>query len=335
MTNMKAVLHTAYGSPDELQIKEVDKPQPAENELLIRIYASSVTTSDCNVRNLTFTPKIFHLPMKVQFGFSKPKHRIIGMDLAGVVESVGAGVTLFKPGDAVFGTTEPLFGAHAEYICLPEDAVVAHKPEKITFEEAATYPVMANTALHFMRDLAQVKPGDKVLIIGASGGVGTFAVQLAVHYGAQVTGVCSTSSVALVKSLGAREVIDYTKQDFTQSDDTYDVIFDVPGKSSFAACKHILAQDGVFLVTIPTLNVMFQMIGNKHIKLGSAPSIRKNLLDLAALIEGGALKTVIGRTYPLEQIADAFRYVERGHKHGNVAISIHPDSGQSNTKEKK
>jgi len=335
MTKMKAALHTAYGSPDELQIEEVEKPQPAENELLIRIYASSVTTSDCNVRNLTFTPKIFHLPMKVQFGFTKPKNPIIGMDLAGIVEVVGAGVTLFKPGDAVFGTTEPFFGAHAEYICLPDDAVLAHKPEKITFEEAATYPVMANTALHFMRDLAQVKPGDKVLIIGASGGVGTFAVQLAVHYGAQVTGVCSTASVALVKSLGAQSVIDYTKQDFTQSDAKYDVILDIPSKSSYNASKHLLAPDGVFLITVPTLKVIFQMMGNKQIKLGSAPAIKKNLLDLAALIDEGVLKPVIGRTYPLEQIVDAFRYVERGHKHGNVAISIHPDSGQSNLKERK
>ncbi len=335
MTKMKTALHKRYGPPEELQIEEVEKPQPAENELLIRIFASSVTTSDCNVRNLTFTPSVFHLPMKVQFGFSKPKNPILGMDLAGVVDQVGSGVTLFKPGDAVFGTTEPLFGAHAEYICLPEDAVLAYKPGKITFEEAATYPVMANTALHFMRDLAQVKPGDKVLIIGASGGVGTFAVQLACNYGAQVTGVCSTGSVTLVKSLGAEQVVDYTQQDFTQSDLTYDVIFDVPGKSSFAACKHILAQDGIFLVTVPTLNVIFQMIGNKHIKMGGAPAIKKNLLDLTALIEEGALKSIIGRTYPLEQIADAFRYVEGGHKQGNVAIRIHPDSGQSNTKEKK
>ena len=227
---MKAVLHTAYGPADELQLQEVAKPLPAENEILIKIHATTVTSTDCNVRNFTFVPKIFHFPMRLNFGLFKPKNNILGLDLSGEVESVGENVTRFEVGDQVFGTTEPNYGAHAEYICLPEDAVLAKKPANMTYQEAAAVPVMGNTALFYIRDLGNIQAGQKILINGASGGIGTFAVQLAKYYGAEVTGVCSTGNLELVKTLGDDQVIDYTKEDLTKSAETYDVIFDVAGK---------------------------------------------------------------------------------------------------------
>jgi NADPH:quinone reductase-like Zn-dependent oxidoreductase len=324
---MKAILHTKYGPPDELQFKEVEKPVPKANEVLIKIHATTVTTSDCNIRNLTFVPKLFFLPMRMQFGFTKPKNNILGLDLAGNVEAVGADVTRFKNGDQIFGTTEPAFGAHAEYICLPEDGVLTNKPANMTYEEAATIPVIGNTALYFIRDLGNIEAGDKVLIIGASGGIGTFAVQLAKYYGADVTGVCSTANVEMVKSLGADQVIDYTKEDFTQTGQTYDVVFDTVAKSSFSRCKSSLKKNGIYLVTIPKLAVLLQIlwtsiIGSKKVKMGGAPAIIENLLFLKELIEAGKLKTVIDKRYPLDQTAEAFRYVEKGHKKGNVVITV-------------
>jgi NADPH:quinone reductase-like Zn-dependent oxidoreductase len=324
---MKAILHTKYGPPDELQFKEVEKPVPKANEVLIKIHATTVTTSDCNIRNLTFVPKLFFLPMRMQFGFTKPKNNILGLDLAGNVEAVGADVTRFKNGDQIFGTTEPAFGAHAEYICLPEDGVLTNKPANMTYEEAATIPVIGNTALYFIRDLGYIEAGDKVLIIGASGGIGTFAVQLAKYYGADVTGVCSTANVEMVKSLGADQVIDYTKEDFTQTGQTYDVVFDTVAKSSFSRCKSSLKKNGIYLVTIPKLAVLLQIlwtsiIGSKKVKMGGAPAIIENLLFLKELIEAGKLKTVIDKRYPLDQTAEAFRYVEKGHKKGNVVITV-------------
>ncbi|NIQ11952.1 MAG: NAD(P)-dependent alcohol dehydrogenase, partial [Gammaproteobacteria bacterium] len=289
--------------------------------------ATTVTTSDCNIRNLTFVPKLFHLPTRMEFGFTKPKNNILGFDLAGEVEAVGKDVTRFKIGDQVFGTTEPAFGAHAEYICLPEDGVLTNKPANMTYEEAATIPVIANTALHFIRDLGNVQAGQRVLINGASGGIGTFAVQLAKYYGAEVTGVCSTTNLELVKSLGADQVIDYTKEDFTRAGQTYDVIFDAVGKSSFSRCRSSLKENGLYLVTIPKLAVLLQMVwtsmvGSKKVKMEGAPAKVENLIFLKELIEAGKLKTVIDRRYPLEQTAEAFRYVEKGHKKGNVVITV-------------
>jgi len=324
---MKAIVHTAYGPPDELQLKEVEKPVPKGDEVLIRIHATTVTTSDCNVRNLTFVPKLFLLPMRMQFGFTKPRNNILGLDLAGDVEAVGKDVTRFRIGDQVFGTTEPAYGAHAEYICLPEDGVLTNKPANMTYEEAATIPVMANTALHFIRDLGNVQGGQKVLINGASGGIGTFAAQLAKYYGAEVTGVCSTTNLEMVKSLGADRVIDYTKEDFTQSGETYDVIFDAVGKSSFLRCRSSLKKNGIYLDTLPKLATLLQMLwtsvmGSKKVKMGGAPAKVENLLFLKDLIEAGKLRTVIDRRYPLEQTAEAFRYVEKGHKKGNVVITV-------------
>jgi NADPH:quinone reductase-like Zn-dependent oxidoreductase len=324
---MKAILHTKYGPPDELQLKEVEKPVPKEDEVLIKIHATTVTSSDCNIRNLTFVPKLFLLPTRMQFGFIKPKNNILGFDLAGDVEAVGVDVTRFKIGDQIFGTTEPAYGAHAEYICLPEDGVLTNKPANMTYEEAATIPVIANTALHFIRDLGNIQTGQEVLINGASGGIGTFAVQLAKYYGAEVTGVCSTTNLELVKSLGADQVIDYTREDFTKIGQTYDVIFDAVAKSSFSRCKSSLKENGLYLVTLPKLAVLLQMLstsitGSKVVKMEGAPAKIENLIFLKELIEAGKLKTVIDRRYSLEQTAEAFRYVEQGNKKGNVVISV-------------
>jgi NADPH:quinone reductase-like Zn-dependent oxidoreductase len=329
---MKAILHTEYAPPEELQLKEVDQPVPKEDEVLIKIFATTVTTSDCNIRNMTFVPKLFMLPTRMELGITKPKNHILGFDLAGVVEAVGGDVTRFKTGDQIFGTTEPTYGAHAEYICLPEDGVLAKKPTNMTFEEAATIPVIGNTALHFIRDMGNVQTGDKVLINGASGGIGTFAVQLAKYFGAEVTGVCSAKNVELVKSLGADQVIDYTKEDFTQTGQTYDVIFDAVGKSSFSRCKSSLKENGVYLDTVPKLGTLLQMlwtskIGSKKVKLEGAPAKIENLRYLKELIEAGMLKTVIDRRYSLEQTAEAFRYVESGHKKGNVVITVEHKGG--------
>jgi len=327
---MKAILHTAYGPPEELQVIEVEKPVPKENEVLIKIHATTVTTSDCNVRNLTFTPKLFHLPMRMQFGLTKPNNNRLGLDLAGEIKAMGKEVTRFKIGDQVFGTTEPHYGAYAQYICLPEDAVITGKPANMTYEEAATVPGMGNTALYFLKDLGNIQAGQKVLINGASGGIGTFAVQLAKHFGAEVTGVCSTSNLELVQSLGADKVIDYTKEDFTRRGETYDVIFDAVGKSSFLHCKGALKENGVYLDTLPKLSTILQMmwtsmISSKKVKMGGAPAKVENLISLRELIETEVLKTVIDRQYPLDQIIEAFEYVEGGHKKGNVIITVEHD----------
>jgi NADPH:quinone reductase-like Zn-dependent oxidoreductase len=328
---MKAIVHTKYGPPDELQLKEVEKPVPKEDEVLIKIHATTVTTSDCNVRNFTFVPNLFLLPSRMQLGFNKPKINILGVDLTGEIEAVGVDVKRFIKGDQVFGTPGTAMGTHAEYICMPEDGVLTIKPANMTYEEAASIPLAANTALYFIRDQGNIQAGGKVLINGASGGIGTFAVQLAKYYGAEVTGVCSTTNVEMVKSLGADKVIDYTKEDFTKSNERYDVIFDVVGKTSFSRCKSSLKEEGIYLATLPTLALILHMlltsiIGNKKVKNGNAVGKVENLLFLKELIETGKLKAVIDRRYPLEQTAEAFRYVEKGHKKGNVVITVEHNS---------
>jgi NADPH:quinone reductase-like Zn-dependent oxidoreductase len=324
---MKAIVHTGYGPPDELQLQEVEKPVPKEDEVRIKIHATTVTTTDCNARNLTFVPKLLWLPIRMQFGFLKPKIRILGVDLAGEIEAAGKDVTRFKIGDQVFGTPEPALGAHAEYICLPEDGVLAKKPANMTYEEAASITLAAHTALYFIRDQGKIQAGQKVLINGASGAVGTFAVQLAKYYGAEVTGVCSTTNLELVRSLGADKVIDYTREDFTQSGETYNVIFDAVSKSSFIRCKSSLKKKGLYLASLPNLGVILgmlwtSMVGDKKVRNGSRLATVEDLLFFSELIEAGKLKTVIDRSYPLEQTAEAFRYVEKGHKKGNVVITV-------------
>ena len=257
---MKAILHTQYGPPDKLQLTELDKPVPKDNEVLIKIHASTVTTSDCNVRNFTFVPKFFLFPMKMKLGYKKPKINILGIDLSGEIEAVGKDVKRFEKGDPVFGSPGPGFGAHTECISIPEDCALSIKPVGISWEEAAAVPLAGNTALYFIRDLGKCKQGDRVLIHGASGGIGTFAVQLAKHYGAAVTGVCSTANVDLVKSLGADKVIDYTKKDFTETDEKYDIVFSVVGKTKFSECKKILKDKSIYLENWLELGDLFTML---------------------------------------------------------------------------
>ena len=324
---MKAILHTKYGSPNELQLKEVVKPVPKDNEVLIKIHATTVTTTDCNVRNFTFVSKSFKLIARLMFGFNKPKINILGIDLAGEIEAVGQDVKLFNVGDLVFGTPGISFGAHAEYTCMPEKGVLVKKPTHMTYEEAAAIPLAGNTALFFIRDLGGIMAGQKILIHGASGAIGTYAVQLARYYGAQVTGVCSGTNAEMVKSLGADKVIDYTKENFTESDERYDFIFDVVGKTTFSACKDLLKPKGIYLENVMELKDMLTMmwtsiIGGKKMKGGVSKESVENLNFLVELIASRQLKPVIDRSYPLEQTAEAFKYVELGHKKGNVVITI-------------
>ncbi len=324
---MKAILHTKYGPPDVLQLKEVEKPIPKDNEVLIKVYATTVTTGDCNVRNFTFVPKLFWLPARMYFGFIRPKINILGTELAGEIEAVGKDVKLFKEGDQVFGLHGFGFGAHAEYKCMPEDGVLAIKPTNMTYEEASAVPFGAHTALFYLRDKGNIQSGQKVLIYGASGSIGTFAVQLARYFGAEVTGVCSTTNLEMVKSLGAEKVIDYTEEDFTKSSETYDIIFDTVGKTSFSRCKNSLKQKGIFLAALIDLTELVQIlwtgvIGSKKVKGGVAPERTEDLIFFKELMEKGKIKPIIDRRYPLEQIPEAFRYVEKGHKKGNVAITV-------------
>jgi NADPH:quinone reductase-like Zn-dependent oxidoreductase len=326
---MKAIVHTGYGPPDELQLMEVDKPVPKENEVRIKIHASTVTTTDCNLRNATFVPKFMRLPVLLGFGYPEPNTKILGTDLAGEIEAVGNDVTRFAVGDQVFGTPEPAFGAHADYVCMPENGVLAKMPTSLTYEEAACIPLAGHTAMYFIKDQGNVQAGQRVLINGASGAVGTTAVQLAKHYGAEVTGVCSTRNLELVESLGADQVIDYKKEDFTRGGETYDVIFDAVSKSSFWRCRGSLKKNGLYLATLPNLAVLLatlwtSKVGDKKAKNGSREATLEDIVFLGELAEAGKLRTVIDRRYPLEETAEAFRYVEKGHKRGNVVINVIP-----------
>ena len=326
---MKAILHTKFGPPDELQLKEVEKPVPRENELLIKIHATTVTSTDCNARNFTFVTKVFQLPARLFFfGIFRPRINILGFDLAGEIESVGKDVKRFKEGDQVFGTPGIAFGAHAEYTCMPEDGVLTIKPANMAWEEAASVFLGAHTALFFLRDKGNIQAGQKILIYGASGSIGTFAVQLAKYFGAEVTGVCSTTNLELVKSLGADNVIDYTKEDFTKSGQTYDAIFDAVSKTSFSRCRGSLKQRGSYItVDWPLLQALWtSVVGSKKVIFGIAPNRTENVIFLKKLVGAGKIKSVIDRCYPLEQTAEAHRYVETGHKRGNVVITVEHSS---------
>ena len=324
---MKAVVCTRYGPPEVLQLRDVPKPAPKDDEILVRIHATTVTAADVIDRSFTFPPWLW-LFARMSLGLIRPKNSILGFELAGEIESAGKETKRFKEGDRVFASTfEFGFGCYAEYKCLPGEGAVAMKPTNMTYEEAAAVPLGGLTALTFLRDRANIQNGQKVLIYGASGSIGTSAVQLAKYYGAEVTGVCSTTNLELVKALGADKVIDYTQEDFTKSGQTYDIIFDTVNKSSFSRCKSSLRQRGIYLTTFPTLTFILQMLwtsmfGSKKVIGGEASEKAEDLIFLKELIEAGKIRSVIDRCYSLEQIVEAHRYVEKGHKKGNVAISV-------------
>jgi len=326
---MKAVIWTKYGPPDVLQLREVEKPAPKDYEVLIRIHATTVTAGDCEVRRMQI-PILFRFPMRAYVGLIRPKRvTILGSEVAGEIEAVGGDVHSFKEGDQVFGSAGFGMGANAEYMCLPEeseDATLAIKPANMTYDEAATVPFGGRDALHFLRK-ANIQRGQRVLINGAGGSIGSFGVQLAKHFGAEVIAVDSTAKLDMLRSIGADRVIDYTEEDFTESGETYDVIFDVVGKSPFSRSLRSLKEDGFYLLANPAPSHMIRGLltsrrSSKTVVIQPASGTVEELVFLRGLIEAGKLKTVIDRRYPLEQTAEAHRYVETGQKQGNVVITV-------------
>ena len=322
---MKAIVYERYGPPEVLELREVAKPTPKDNEVLIKTYATTVTTGDWRVRSLN-VPVGFGLIGRLVLGVSRPRQPILGTELAGEIELVGKDVKKFKTGDQVFAFSGASMGCHAEYKCMPEDGAVALKPANLTYDEAAAISFGGTTALNFFRR-GKLQSGEKVLVNGASGGVGTAAVQLARHFGAAVTGVCSTANVELVRSLGANHVIDYTKEDFTRNGENYDVIVDIAGTAPFSRSKGSLKEGGRLLLVLGGLPDMLQipwisLTSNKRVIAGPAAERAEDLRFLAKLAEAGEFKPVIDRRYPFEQIVEGHRYVDTGHKKGNVVITL-------------
>ena len=328
---MKAIIWTRYGPPDVLQLREVKKPVPTNKQVMIKIHSATVTAGDCETRELRL-PFYISIPMRIFFGLIRPKRvKILGQELAGEIESVGKAVSKFKKGDRVFAYTGFGMGAYAEYICLPEkpqdmSGIVVEIPANISYEEAAAVPLGGLEALHFIRK-ANIQKGQKILINGAGGSIGTYAVQLAKYFGAEVTAVDSKEKLDMLRSIGARYTIDYTKEDFTLSGKSYDIIFDIIGKSPFSGSMGLLSQDGRYLVAnAGPLRMIRGLLdskkNNKKVIFGAANPKIEDLLFLKNLIEDKKIKAIIDKSYPLEQIVEAHRYVEKGHKKGNVVITV-------------
>jgi NADPH:quinone reductase-like Zn-dependent oxidoreductase len=334
---MKAVIVTQYGSPDVLKVQEIQKPIPNDHEILIKVHATSVGYGDLLGRNFSNIsssqfnmPFIFWFLAKVVMGWSTPKIQVLGSEFSGIVESVGKTVTKFKTGDAVFGTCGQSYGAYAEYVCLSQDGLVTHKPTNLSHEEAAIIPYGASTAYSLLTGL-NLQHGQKVLINGASGSIGSATVQLAKYFGAEVTGVCSTPRMDYVKALGADHIIDYTQQDFTQNGETYDVIFDVLGRGSFNKAKNSLKPQGRYVYASFKMKQVFQMLwtsirGDKRVLCILSGDSQKDLIEIKKLIETGKFKAMVDRSYPLDKTAEAHWYVEKGSKRAGVAITVVPQT---------
>ncbi|MDH3374734.1 MAG: NAD(P)-dependent alcohol dehydrogenase [Gammaproteobacteria bacterium] len=326
---MRAIIWPKYGPPDVLQLKVVETPTPKGDEVLIKVVAATVFAGDCEMRRFDF-PMSFWLPLRLMFGLRKPKRKvqILGQELAGEIEAVGKDVTQFKKGDQVFAPAEK-FGAYADYICLPATDAIARKPANMSYEEAATVPVGGLNALHFVRK-GNVQTGDEVLINGAAGSIGTFAVQIAKIAGAEVTAVDSSRKLDMLRSIGADEVIDYTQEDFTRNGKTYDVIIDVVGKSSYSRSVTSLNENGRYVLGNPRFSGLFKglwtsLTSSKKVIAALTGYKAEDLVCLKDLIEAGKMKTVIDRRYPLEDIVEAHRYVETGQKTGHVVITVAGD----------
>lgn len=322
---MKAVICPKYGPPEVLQIKELEKPVPRDDEVLVKIRATTVTIADFRIRSFTI-PAVVWLPARIVLGLRKPRKPVLGTELAGEVEAVGKAVKRFKIGDPVFAATLKDLGAYAEYKCLPEKGVLALKPANISWEEAAAIPIGGRTALHYLRK-GKIKRGQKVLIYGASGSVGTYAVQLAKYFGAEVTGVCSSTNVGMVKFLGADKVIDYTEDEWRQKLELYDMIFLAVDKLPFEYCNSVLKEQGVYVnVTVPVKSLPMlwtSLRSKKRFLMGEDPAeSAEDLSFLKGLVEKGILRPVMDKSYPLDEIVEAHRYVSKGHKKGNVAIKV-------------
>ncbi|MHA2224843.1 MAG: NAD(P)-dependent alcohol dehydrogenase [Candidatus Hodarchaeales archaeon] len=325
---MKAIITTKFGGPEVLELQEVDKPTPKANEILVRIYATTVGFGDLVARDFTYSN--FHMPgllfpiMKIMFGIRKPKKTILGAEFSGTVEAVGTDVSLFKKGDEVFGYVGDKMGCYAEYRCIPEDISVALKPANLSHMEAATIPYGGIIASEFVSKM-NIQPGQKLLIIGASGGIGSAAVQIAKSLGAEVTGVCGTPRLEFVKNLGADKVIDYTQEDFTQNGETYDIIFDILHKSSFGRCKKSLEKNGRYILSSFGMRQVLTMLRTKLIgskKVICSMAFNEDLNSVLPLVDAGKFKAIIDKSFKLEQTAEAHQYVEEGQKKGHIVITL-------------
>ncbi len=318
---MKAIAWTKYGAPDVLKIIEIEKPKPKSDEVLIKVHSSTVTAGDVRLRSFNF-PAGFWLPSRLVFGLFKPRKIIPGMDISGEIESIGHDVTLFNVGDKVYGTAGMHLGAYAEYICLPEKSALVKKPINVTYQEAVAIPFGGLTAIHFLKNEANINKGQKILINGASGAVGAASVQLAKYLGAEVTGVCSTENIELVKLLGSNHVVDYKKEDITKIGEVYDVILDAVGNLSLHHCRQLLKEHGKLISINTGLLTNLAALFRRNLISGVAGESKEGLEYLRELVESGNMKPVIDKVFPLEETTRAHKYVDKGHKKGNVIISM-------------